>query len=47
MDKSRQMSVGTYGKHHDIESAATTPNKKSIHIDHEFGFSRDDAADRV
>ena len=55
-DKSRQMSVSTYAKSKDIESAGGTPTSPSyeksitghgIRIDHDFGYSRGDAADRV
>lgn len=55
-DKSRQMSVPTYTKSKDIESAIVTPtspayeksmNGDGIRVDHDFGFSRDNAADRV
>jgi pheromone alpha factor receptor len=55
-DKSRQMSVSTYTKSKDIESAAGTPTSPAydksisgngIRVDHDFGFSRGDIADRV
>jgi pheromone alpha factor receptor len=55
-DKSRQMSMATYAKGKDIESAITTPTSPSyeksisgngIRVDHDFGVSHDDAADRV
>jgi pheromone alpha factor receptor len=55
-DKSRQMSVSTYAKSKDTESAAGTPNSPSyeksinghgIRVDNDFGYSRGDAADRV
>jgi pheromone alpha factor receptor len=55
-DKSRQMSVSTYTKSKDIESAAGTPTSPAydksitgngISVDHDFGFSHDDAADRM
>ncbi|KAF1849448.1 uncharacterized protein K460DRAFT_404672 [Cucurbitaria berberidis CBS 394.84] len=54
-DKSRGMSVSTYSKSNEIESASTTPsprkkthtNDDGIHVGHEFGFSHGDAADQV
>ncbi|CAO2651924.1 Nn.00g002070.m01.CDS01 [Neocucurbitaria sp. VM-36] len=54
-NKSRGLSVSTYAKGKDIESVATTPsprgkshvNDDGIHVDHEFGISHHDAADRV
>ncbi|KAF1833410.1 pheromone receptor [Decorospora gaudefroyi] len=54
--KSRLMSVSTYGKGKDIESATTTPTSlvhktsmdgNGIRVDRDFGFSRIDAAGRV
>ncbi|KAF1945965.1 hypothetical protein EJ02DRAFT_419050 [Clathrospora elynae] len=53
-DKSRQMSACTYTQAKDFESAASTPssykkstNHEGIRVDHDFGFARDDAANRV
>lgn len=54
-DKRRQMSICTFTKGKDIESAITTPRSRmddikeadAIHVDSEFGFSRDEAANQA
>ncbi|KAH7386041.1 fungal pheromone mating factor STE2 GPCR-domain-containing protein [Pyrenochaeta sp. MPI-SDFR-AT-0127] len=53
-DKSRGLSVSTYSKGKEIESAMATPSPRKsrvedngIHAGHEFGFSHDFATDQV